>query len=76
MKKSKIQCLIFNLSENLLFQVVAIMGAHSLGGASGASGWDGTFTGTDTNSKSRNHFDENYYAQMVDPKFKWTNVVS
>lgn len=53
-------------------EVVAIMGAHSLGGAS-ASGWQGTFTGNDT-SKTQNHFDENYYAQMVDPKFKWTNV--
>ena len=51
------------------------MGAHSLGGASGASGWEGTFTGNDT-SKSRNHFNENYYAQMVDAKFNWTNVVS
>ncbi len=47
------------------------MGAHSLGGAA-ESGWVGTFTGDET----RNHFDERYYAQMVDSKFKWTNVVS
>ena len=51
------------------------MGAHSLGGAS-ASGWDGTFTGADSTSKTSYHFDENYYAQMVDAKFNWTNIVS
>jgi hypothetical protein len=50
------------------------MGAHSLGGAD-ASGWSGTFTGND-GSEKRNHFDENYYAQMVDPKFNWVNTVS
>ena len=62
---------IFN--ANSIFQVVAIMGAHSLGGASGASGWEGTFTGNDS-SKSIHHFDENYYVQMVDEKFNWTNI--
>ena len=49
------------------------MGAHSLGGASD-SGWSGTFTGND-DSKTRNHFDENYYTQMVDARFNWTNKV-
>ena len=48
------------------------MGAHSLGGASPlASGYLGHFTG----AKSRNHFDERYFSQMVDPSLNWKNEV-
>ena len=45
------------------------MGAHSIGGAN--IGYDGDFTGL----KTRNHFDERYFSQMIDPKFAWTNKV-
>ena len=45
------------------------MGAHSLGGAKVE--YKGDFTGT----KTRNHFDERYYSQMIDSKFEWTNKV-
>ncbi len=46
------------------------MGAHSIGGAK--IGYVGDFTG----DKTRNHFDERYYSQMIHPDLKWDNIVS
>ena len=48
------------------------MGAHSLGGASPkASGYNGHFTG----AKTRMHFDERYFSQMIDGVHQWKNEV-
>lgn len=51
-------------------EVVALMGAHSLGES--RIGWRGTFTGPD-DGKEKTHFDERYYHHMIDKEFKWSN---
>ena len=52
-------------------QVVALMGAHSLGGALQVnSGYQGKWTG-----KQNIGFNELYYLNMINATNKWTNVV-
>jgi hypothetical protein len=46
------------------------MGAHSIGGAA-RSGYFGDFTG----DKTKHHFDERYYSQMINGSREWKNTV-
>ena len=54
-----------------LFQVVALMGAHSLGMASKSnSGYQGIWT-----PGGQFSLDSEYYANMIDPNRTWQNKV-
>ena len=53
-------------------QVVALMGAHSLGRS--RIDWVGTFTGPSGGHEEK-HFDERYYHHMIDKDFTWENEV-
>ena len=56
---------------NCSLKVVALMGAHSLGGAHlSNSGYQGKWSGPQNIG-----FNELYYLNMVNPRNKWINVV-
>ena len=53
------------------FQVVTLMGAHSLGMAEKSnSGYQGIWT-----PEARFSLDSAYYSAMIDPNVQWTNKV-
>ena len=57
--------------EHLYFQVTALMGAHSLGGAREAnSGYAGAFTPPNTGT-----FDNEYYQLLANDRAAFTNEV-
>jgi len=61
----------FNEDIFLQCQVVALMGAHSIGGAFlFNSGYSGKWTGIQNRG-----FSEIYYKNMINPSLSWTNVV-
>ena len=53
-----------------LEEVVAIMGAHTLGESTGASGYIGIFTGSPRNAV---RWDSAYYRRLVSAKLDWTH---